>query len=74
MAGNVLEWVNDWYGEYPRWSVNNPTGPRDGTVRVLRGGSFGFSSDNYFLRVTARFYEDPVLAFEIFGFRCASSP
>ena len=40
LAGNVREWVADWYGDYsPRRQVN-PTGPSSGTGRVLRGGAW----------------------------------
>jgi formylglycine-generating enzyme required for sulfatase activity len=38
--GNVWEWVEDWYGEYPSGSVRDPRGPRRGTFRVMRGGSW----------------------------------
>ena len=42
MAGNVREWVNDWYDkDYYRVSPrDNPPGPERGTSRVLRGGSW----------------------------------
>ena len=47
MAGNVWEWVADWYDEgyYGRSPARNPTGPDSGTSRVLRGGSWGKGSD-----------------------------
>lgn len=40
MYGNVWEWVADWHGAYPTGPVINPTGPKTGTERVKRGGSF----------------------------------
>ncbi len=41
MHGNVMEWCQDWYGEYPSESIINPTGPEWGSYRVLRGGFWG---------------------------------
>ncbi len=40
MSGNVLEWCQDWYGDYADISQTNPIGPEDGSYRVLRGGSW----------------------------------
>ena len=40
MLGNVWEWVEDWRGDYPGGRVTDPVGPRSGSYRVLRGGSW----------------------------------
>ncbi len=44
MHGNVWEWVEDWYGDYPSEAVTDPTGPETGSYRVIRGGGFGNSA------------------------------
>ena len=73
MAGNVMEWVNDWYDEayYSHSSLSNPLGPDSGQYRVLRGGSWG--NLDYDVRTTARDRYDPASPNYLVGFRCAHS-
>jgi formylglycine-generating enzyme required for sulfatase activity len=73
MAGNVWEWVMDWYSSYSSASSRNPTGPESGTYRVLRGGSWLYYDLGY-LRVADRYYYEPDGRSVNVGFRCANSP
>ncbi|MFO0930731.1 MAG: bifunctional serine/threonine-protein kinase/formylglycine-generating enzyme family protein [Gemmataceae bacterium] len=40
MHGNVLEWCQDWFGEYPSRDIKDPQGASSGNARVVRGGSW----------------------------------
>ena len=75
LAGNVQEWVADWYSEtyYQNSSSSNPQGPALEQYHVMRGGAWddvGLS-----LRTSDRFWGNPPnSAFDSYGFRCAFTP
>ena len=72
-AGNVMEWVADWYAEdsYRDPNENNPIGPEHGLFKVMRGGAY--TSTGTDIRITSRNKMVPDFRDETIGFRCASS-
>lgn len=71
MAGNVGEWVNDWYKDtyYSQSPLSNPQGPSSGSFRVVRGGIGERLSRRP--EIYLRFMLDPSLIDNFLGFRCA---
>ena len=73
LAGNVAEWVNDWFGSdyYPIMPERNPPGPTRGRYKVVRGGSW--KSTPRMLRTATRGGAFPQQREATIGFRCARS-
>lgn len=71
MAGNVAEWVNDWYDAYPKNKSDNYTGSQKGEYRIVRGG--GWSDKVNSLAPKEREKLDPVHSKVTVGFRLVYS-
>jgi formylglycine-generating enzyme len=78
MAGNISEWVWDWFGEdyYTTSPTSNPQGPTTGTFRILRGGAY--TEETIWARVSARYWYFPFTGelneYMFAGFRCVRRP
>ena len=73
LAGNIAEWVYDWYDEnyYKNSEYANPRGPKNGVNHTIRGGAWNSLSG--YLRSSARYGYDEAKDFYGIGCRCAMS-
>jgi formylglycine-generating enzyme required for sulfatase activity len=72
MHGNVWEWCEDSYGDYPAGSAIDPKGPATGGSRVARGGSFNYGVSH--ARSSNRGLNSPTARSDDGGFRLARTP
>jgi formylglycine-generating enzyme required for sulfatase activity len=68
MAGNVREWVNDWFAYYTPDPQVNPDGPEEGSTHIPKGGSWLDRPDD--LRSSNRGENTPDYTRHKVGFRC----
>ena len=69
MSGNVWEWCQNWKGSYSSGAQTNPTGPSNGSNRVLRGGGWNDNAIN--CRVSNRYDNTPTFTYSYLGLRLA---
>jgi RNA polymerase sigma factor (sigma-70 family) len=67
MHGNVLQWCQDWVGDYPKNDVVDPQGPEKGTARVVRSGSW--YGHPHYVRSAFRYSVEPAVRHDRCGLR-----
>jgi len=72
MHGNVWEWCQDWWGDYPSGAVTDPAGATSGSPRVYRGGCWDYSAGDCRSAYRGMIY--PSFRSYYFGFRVCLSP
>lgn len=71
ITGNVWEWCQDWYSDYPKEKTEDPEGPASGTIKIARGGSFITRAESAWCAF--RGIADPSVVRQDIGFRMAIS-
>jgi formylglycine-generating enzyme required for sulfatase activity len=73
MAGNVHQWVNDWFSNtyYQNSPLSNPLGPDTGQYRVIRGSSWPSEKREELFSANRTYYSPDSTNGDLLGFRCA---
>ena len=72
MQGNLWEWVQDYYAPLVPETVTQPSGPREGTLRTVRGGSYRNQPES--LELWQRGGGPPKMRQDYLGFRVCADP